>query len=50
LEIFWTVLGEKLVMGTHPDPFPARNELSGAMTIQDRRLAGRIVPRYREFR
>lgn len=48
-EIFWTVLGEKQVMGAHSDPYPARNELSGAVAIRDRKLEGRITSRFRDF-
>ena len=48
-EIFWRVLGEKQFMRAHSDPYPARNELSGAIAIRSRKLEGRITSRFRDF-
>lgn len=48
-DIFWTVLGEKQILGGGMSPYPARNELSGALTIRNRKLEGRITSRFREF-
>lgn len=47
--IFWTVLGAKEVMRPHLQPCQARNEFSGALTIRNRVLEGRIVSRFKDF-
>lgn len=48
-DIFWTVLGEKQILGGSMSPYPAQNELSGALAIRNRRLEGRIISRFRDF-
>jgi hypothetical protein len=48
-EMFWTVLGEKQILGGSMSPYPARNELSGALAIRNRKLEGLITSRFRDF-